>query len=147
MMQQRKVQCWIFSRGNQGQEQCLLLKTNKARGEFWQPITGTVEDHEGFFEAACRESVEETGFTFDTKPLDTTYEFEFASRSGHAKERVFALYISDCPTPKIDPKEHQDFQWIVPAKSIAHLRYPSNTNGLKHAYQLFFGNPLLEEEP
>ncbi|HRK03098.1 MAG TPA: NUDIX domain-containing protein, partial [Oligoflexia bacterium] len=46
----RKVQCWILSRSGR----CLLLLTNKRRGEFWQPVTGTVEDGESFEQAALR---------------------------------------------------------------------------------------------
>ena len=139
-MLHRKVQCWIFSQNN---EQCLLLLTNRARGEFWQPVTGTVEAGEGFFEAACRESFEETGFKFKTAPLDTVFEFDFTSRFGPTRERIFALTIDDLPEPRLDSREHQAFQWLPPLAALKLLRFPSNIDGLKKTYALVFGKELL----
>lgn len=141
-MTQRKVQCWIFSKTADGTEQCLLLRTNAARGSFWQPVTGTVEDHEGFFEAACREPLEETGFSFKAPPQDTGFEFEFSSRFGEALERVFVLEVAEPVPPKLDPREHQDYQWTTPAKALGLLRFPSNVEGLKQSYRLVFGKEL-----
>lgn len=141
----RKVQCWIFSRDAQGAGQCLLLKTNRARGEFWQPVTGSVESNEGYFEAACREPAEETGFVFNAAPVDTGYEFEFASRQGTARERIFALVVDDVPAPRLDPKEHQDFRWLDPTEAMGLLRFPSNISGLRHAYRAIFGTDLGKE--
>lgn len=135
----RKVQCWIFSRDAQGRELCLTLKTNAARGQFWQPVTGTVEDNEGYFEAACREAQEETGFTFATPPVDTGYEFEFKSRFGPAKERIFGLYVDDAPVPKLDPREHDDYQWVTPNEASKLIRFPSNREGLVQSFKRVFG--------
>lgn len=136
---QRKVQCWIYSRTPDGAERCLLLKTIPARGGYWQPVTGTVENHEGYFEAACREPIEETGFRFQSAPIDTGYEFEFHSHHGPAHERTFALVVEDMPRPSLDPKEHQDFLWESPQNALALLRFGSNIEGLKRTYRLIFG--------
>lgn len=141
-MLQRKVQCWIFSHDVQGGERCLLLKTNQARGSFWQPVTGTVENLEGYFEAACREPLEETGFRFKSAPLDSGFEFDFNSRFGPARERIFALVVDDIPTPKLDPNEHQAYQWIHPREALALLRFPSNIDGLKKTFKMVFGKDL-----
>lgn len=138
----RKVQCWIFSRAPQGAEVCLVLKTNKERGQFWQPVTGTVEEHEGYFEAACREAMEETGFSFSSAPLDTGYEFDFKSRFGPARERIFALFVDDAPIPKLDPREHDEYQWLEPAKAAGLLRFPSNYEGLVQSFKQLFGKEL-----
>ncbi len=149
-MLHRKVQCWIFSikqiSESKTQELCLLLKTIPARGNFWQPVTGSVEPNEGFFEAACREPAEETKFPFSSSPLDTGYEFDFISRQGPTRERIFTLFVEDTPLPQIDPKEHQDFQWIEPQKALKHLRYPSNLEGLRRSYKILFKKDLNELE-
>lgn len=143
MKKVRKVQVWIF---HPRSGQCLLLQTNAARGRFWQPVTGTVEDDEGYFEAACREPLEETSLAFASQPLDSGYEFTYTSRFGPAKERVFALTVADDdavpPRPILDPKEHDDFRWLAPREALKMLRFPSNSEGLKRTYALVFGKDL-----
>ncbi len=143
-MRNRKVQCWIFAVGPSvpTPPMCLLLKTNEKRGAYWQPVTGTVEQHEGYYEAACREPFEETAFSFESPPQDIGYEFEFTSQYGVTKERVFALKIENTETPKIDSKEHQDFQWIDPETALTLLKYPTNIEGLKRAYRFSFEKEL-----
>lgn len=140
----RKVQVWIFSRDKAGNPRCLLLKTNAARGAFWQPVTGTVEDGESFDAAAGREAAEETGFPFGAAPADAGYEFEFASRFGPALERTYALEVAGETVPKLDPKEHDAHRWVTPAEALALVRHPSNAEGLRKAYKLVFGRELGE---
>ena len=60
-MKKRKVQVAIFHLDEQQQKHFLLLKTNKKRGEFWQNVTGSVEEGESFEQGAIREVIEETG--------------------------------------------------------------------------------------
>ena len=103
----------------------------------------TVEAGEGFFEAACRESHEKTGFKFESAPLDSAFEFDFTSRFGPTRERIFALTINDLPEPRLDPKEHQAFQWLQPKAALKLLRFPSNIDGLKKTYAMVFGKELL----
>jgi dATP pyrophosphohydrolase len=145
-MAHRKVQCWIFYKPSDSRAfdplsegQCLLLKTNAARGSFWQPVTGSVEPGEGIYQAACREPLEETGFGTLSPPQDTGYEFDFNSGFGPTKERVFALSIDEMLEPTLDPKEHQSFQWVSPAHALTLLRYPSNLTGLRVSFKLLFG--------
>ena len=140
-MRNRKVQCWIFS-ADLSDPKCLLLKTNVARGSHWQPVTGSVESGEGWFEAACRETQEETGFQFQSPPKDVGYEFEFTSQFGVTKERVFALLVENQPNPVLDPKEHQNFEWTTPVAAITQLKYSSNVEGLKRSYKLIYGKAL-----
>ncbi|MBI2604458.1 MAG: NUDIX domain-containing protein [Deltaproteobacteria bacterium] len=143
-MGHRKVQCWIFAAdsGQPNDARCLLLKTNAARGAFWQPVTGSVEPGEGFFEAACREPLEETGFAFESPPVDVGYDFEFTSRFGVTRERVFVLTVASQQDPRLDPKEHQDFQWISPLQAIGLLRFPTNEQGLRLSFRCLFGKDL-----
>ena len=141
-MLHKKVQVWIFSKTPSGEPLCLLLKTNQARGAFWQPVTGSVEPNEGFFEAACREPNEETGFSFDTSPIDTGFEFAFISHVGNARERIYGLYVADAPTPRLDPIEHDAFQWLAPTLALPLLKFSSNIDGLKRSYRLIFEKDL-----
>lgn len=126
---------------------CLLLKTNPQRGDFWQPVTGSVEENEGFFEAACREPMEETKLPFAAPPLDTGLEFEFVSRFGPTRERIFTLYVEDMPEPILDPKEHNAFEWLSPKDVLGRLKYRSNVDGLFQSYELIFSAKLDAPRP
>lgn len=134
----RKVQVWIFSK----QGKCLLLKTNQKRGEFWQPVTGSVEKGEPLPQAALREATEETGFEFTQDPIDVQHEFRFESPFGEALEKTYAFIVSKEAKPQLDPKEHQEYQWVSPHEALALLKYPSNADGLKLSYRILFGREL-----
>ena len=142
-MKHRKVQCWIFSNSG-SQIDCLILKTIPERGGYWQPVTGTVEPEEGYFEAACREPMEETGFEFTSPPIDIGFEFEFTSKFGVTKERVFALHVDGKPDPKMDQREHLDFKWVKPSDALKMIKYPSNIEGLKKSYESIFKKAFHE---
>ena len=49
----KKVQILVIAT-HQNKKYLLRLQTNKRRGEFWQNITGSVENDESFSEAACQ---------------------------------------------------------------------------------------------
>lgn len=125
----QKVQIWVFST-----QRCLLLKTNKDRGSFWQPVTGGVEQGETFYDAAWRELREETGINKAdcvTDLLDTGYEFQFQSRwGGEALERVFVVAIQMEKEPSLDPKEHESSRWFNFDEVDSHLKYETNRKGL-----------------
>src|SRR4051812_7156859 len=72
----RKVQVWIY---RLAPFQVLLLKTNRSRGAFWQPVTGSVEDEESLPDAALREGCEESGLEFVGIPLSLERSFKFES--------------------------------------------------------------------
>ncbi|MGE4233831.1 MAG: NUDIX domain-containing protein [Bacteriovoracia bacterium] len=146
----KKVQCWLFHSINDAartknidEVSCLLLETTDARGKFWQPVTGSVEANEGFFEGACREISEETQLALKSPPLDTGYEFQYTSRFGPTIERTFGVIVEEKKEPIIDPKEHQAFQWINPKQAMQLLRFDSNKEGLKQALRQLFQITLM----
>lgn len=71
-----QVEAILFKR-NYGRIQYLTLKTIPPRGEFWQPITGGVEEGETKIEALKREVKEETGITSIVKVVEHVHYFEF----------------------------------------------------------------------
>ncbi len=125
-----KVQVWIHCVGR-----VLLLKTIPERGEFWQPVTGSVEPGESLAEAALREAREETGLAFVAAPLPLDYDFRFRSRFGHVQEHSFSLEAPSAgarlPGVTIDPKEHLEFQWVRPDDALRWLKFESNRKALE----------------
>ena len=135
-----KVQVWIFCKTSKQKPWFLLLKTCPERGEFWQPVTGSVEKDEELQTAALREASEETGLNFLGFPQNLDREFEFdapnySSGSKHVLETSFCLEaLCDTkdgeltlPTVHVDPHEHTAYQWIdSPQKILTMLRFHSN---------------------
>src|SRR2546423_1120679 len=58
----------------------LLLHRKPERGNFWQPITGSIEKGETPIETARREIIEETGNPGDPDPLDLEQSFMIESQ-------------------------------------------------------------------
>lgn len=116
--------------------QVLLLKVTPERGGFWQPVTGHVEPGESYLDAALREASEETGFTFTDPPQYLGMEYQFEGRFGPALERAYSLTVaasSTPPTPKLDPKEHTDFQWCTPSEALQAVTFPANREAIYRA--------------
>lgn len=99
----------------------LLLQTNKQRGEFWQNVTGKVEEGETYEEGALREAIEETSLQIesivDIVDLDLAHDF-IDQHKRNVHEKSFLIILDDKWNIKIDPTEHQDFKW-APLEEIA----------------------------
>ncbi len=89
----------------------LILKRAPQRGEFWQPITGGVEENETFEEAAIREVGEEIGINNDIKLIDFGYSFEFFDHGENHFEKVFGLEVNP-ETKIVISEEHTEFKWV-----------------------------------
>lgn len=119
------------------ESQVLLLRVTKERGDFWQSVTGGVEEGESYEEGALREAQEETGLRFSRQPQYLGLEYEFPSRwGGMATERAFFLPLfggEKPPSPILDPKEHVEFRWVDPANALLLLKHPMNKEAVKRA--------------
>lgn len=115
----------------------LILKRSPENGEFWQPITGGVEENEKFKEAAIREVQEEVGITNKYELIDIDYSFEFNENDVNHVEKVFGLKIS--PNEKIIlSEEHTEFKWVTGQVALAQfLKYPGNKEGFKRIMNLY----------
>jgi dATP pyrophosphohydrolase len=106
----------------------LLLKTNKKRGEFWQSVTGSVENEETYHQGALRELQEETGIETDGL-VDLDFNFEFMDRfQKQVKEQVYLCLLKKTPGEiKISPEEHTDYKWVkVNELSKEDFKFESN---------------------
>ena len=128
----QKVQVWVWHRPAGDELQVLLLRMVPARGGYWQPVTGSVEEGETLPAAALREASEETGLAFSkTGPVPLAYDFEFDSQwGGRVRETVFSL---ECLSTDVilDPREHVEWQWCSAAEAGPRLAFDSNREGLR----------------
>ena len=113
----------------------LLLQTNKRRGQFWQNVTGKVENEETFEEGALREAIEETGLNIesiiDFIDLELTHEF-IDQHKRSVEEKSFLLILDRTWNVVLDPNEHSQYKW-VDINEINHgvVKYPGNYEALE----------------
>lgn len=122
-----KVQVWVLSG-----DQVLIFKTNQKRGSFWQPITGSVEGTETPTQAALRELYEETGFNVNpSQMINLNYSFEFQARGFTFEEHAFFISLDKTRAPRVDPNEHDEFQWVGVQEALSVIRFESNREVLR----------------
>ncbi len=105
----------------------LLLKRQKPF-EFWQSVTGSLQDGESHAQAACRELDEETGIqvagnlsysgTIRTFEIDPRWRYRFAPGTVENVEHEWQLRLPEVVDVMIDANEHSDYQWLPIAAAI-----------------------------
>lgn len=150
-----KVQVWVYFQNPTNRVfYFLLLRTRPERGDFWQPVTGHVEEDEELEVAALREAKEETQLNFLSERESNSDEphskkgillpigepFQFESRGFVITEWSFALKLVvpssadekfQFPEVRLDSTEHTAFQWVTANVALQTVRYPSNAQVLK----------------
>jgi len=129
-MVNKKVQVVIFRKQLNSWE-VLLLQTNVRRGEFWQNVTGSLEDvDQQIVDGAFREVLEETSMEktavlkFSSLPLEYKFRDQWQR---DVEEFTFCFVVESNAKVKIDSSEHQNYQWIkCDMIKKDHYKYPSN---------------------
>jgi lipoyl(octanoyl) transferase len=117
----------------------LLLHRRPERGDFWQPVSGTIEEDESAVATARRELVEETGHAADPTPLDLTQSFliesqYLASRYPSpiiASEIVFRAPIDSRVPIRIDTREHDDWGWFTLDRALQKIKWTDDREALE----------------
>ena len=120
-------------------ERVLLLHRRRERGDFWQPVSGTIEADESAIATARRELVEETGHAAEPSPLDLTQSFLIESQYLAARypspiiasEIVFRAQLDSRLPIRIDPLEHDDWGWFTLAEANAKIRWTDDREALE----------------
>ena len=120
-------------------DRVLLLHRRPERGDFWQPVSGTIDDDESPLATARREVIEETGQTAAPLPLDLTQSFLIESQflaSRYpapiiASEVVFHAGLDSSRPIRIDPLEHDDWGWFPLAEAFGKIRWSDDRDALE----------------
>lgn len=92
----------------------LLLQTNRKRGEYWQNVTGKIDEGEAYEEGALREAKEETGI--ESKWIKHFIDLELShdfidDKKRDVHEKSYVILVDRIFDVKIDPHEHMNHRW------------------------------------
>ncbi len=115
---------------NEGMIEYLLLKRNKNRGGFWQPVTGGVEEGESLLFAARREVFEESGIDKVKNIYDLKYSFKYMANNKIITEHVFAFEAFNKEI-NLQRGEHSNYVWLEYEDAVKLLKWDTNIDSFK----------------
>lgn len=138
------IQVLIYPvRKTKGEWEYLMLKRVDNRGGFWQGVTGAPENNETNSEAAKRELYEETGYRsvnlIKTEisyviPMEDRWKNIYPEGTKEIPEYLFIAKINHLNPPKIDPIEHDEWNWCDFEEALELLSLEDNKNALKFVH-------------
>jgi lipoyl(octanoyl) transferase len=133
----------------------LLLHRRRERGDFWQPITGTIEDSEAPLDTARRELIEETGHAATPLPLDLSQSFLIESHFLEARypspiiasEICFHAELDSRLPIRIDPEEHDEWGWFTFDEAYERIRWTDDREALTRLLSVLGSQLSAEHRP
>jgi lipoyl(octanoyl) transferase len=129
-------------------DRVLLLHRKPERGNFWQPITGSIEAGESPSETARREIVEETGNEAEPHDLGLTQSFLIESQYLAARyetpiiasEVGFAAALDSRLPIRMDPDEHDEYGWFTFSEAYERIKWTDDREALERFAKLKMEN-------
>jgi lipoyl(octanoyl) transferase len=122
----------------------LLLRRSPARGGFWQPVTGRMEQGESPDAAARRELREETGADVPVEPLGYRHTFALDPSLNRVRPGALVLVEEIAFAARLPAgfaaslsDEHSEHAWAAPEEAVKLLRFA----GLRRAVSLATARP------
>ncbi|MGZ8868007.1 MAG: lipoyl(octanoyl) transferase LipB [Thermoanaerobaculia bacterium] len=120
-------------------DRVLLLHRRAERGNFWQPITGSIEEGETPAQTAKREMIEETGIPVTPSEVGLTQSFMIESQFLSAKhpgpiiasEVAFSVAVDSRMPIQMDPEEHDEYGWFTFAEAYEKIRWTDDREALE----------------
>lgn len=117
----------------------LLLHRKPERGNFWQPITGSIEPSELPQDAAAREVVEETGHRAVPSRIDLAQSFMIDSQFLSAKhgspviadELAYLAQLDSSMPIALDATEHDSFGWFTFPQAYQTIQWTDDREALE----------------
>ena len=131
----------------------LLFLVLYHRGAYWNFPKGKIEKEERSFEAALRETREETGLTARDlrviRDFKTREQFAFR-RSGQKVFKIIIFYLAETRTPqvRISDRSHQGYGWF-PYREASRIlgKYEESQKVLKEANDFICGKGTRHSGP
>ena len=120
-------------------DRVLLLHRRAERGNFWQPITGSMEPGETPADTARREMIEETGIAVTPSASGLTQSFMIESQFLAAKysspiiasEVAFTARVDTAGPIRLDTEEHDAYGWFSFGEAYEKIRWTDDREALE----------------
>ena len=117
----------------------LLLHRRPERGNFWQPITGSIESGESANDAASRELHEETGNGAVPEAMNLTQSFMIESQYLAARyplpiiasEVAYTARLDSALPIRMDAEEHDEYGWFTFAEAYERIKWSDDREALE----------------
>jgi lipoyl(octanoyl) transferase len=128
----------------QDRDRVLLLHRKPERGNFWQPITGSIETGELPIDAARREMIEETGHRSEPAPMNLMQSFMIESQFLSAKhpspiiasEVAYTAALDSSAPLSLDAAEHDGYGWFTFGEAYEKIRWTDDREALEQLERL-----------
>ena len=120
----------------------VLMLQRKDDSEFWQSVTGTLDDGETPQQAAVREVKEETGIDIITERLNLIdcnesvvfeifphFRYKYAPNVTHCREHWFLLAVKQEFEPILS--EHFAYRWLEAKQAAELTKSPNNAKAIE----------------
>lgn len=127
-----KVEGIIFSKVD-GDFKFLIIKRVPEDGDFWQPLTESLEDGESIEECLKRGIKEELGLSEIIRVTERLWSFPWENKRGEPNiDLVYGVEILFDAPVKINPKEHSEFKWCTFDEAMSLLGKDNNKKAFTH---------------
>ncbi len=111
----------------------LIIKRVPADGDFWQPLTESLEDGESIEECLRRGVKEELGLDNIKGVTERLWSFPWENKKGEPNiDLVYGVEISESDEIKINPEEHSEYKWCGFDEAMSLLGKENNKNAFLH---------------
>ena len=125
----------------------ILLLSRADKSNFWQSVTGSLEQDESPIQTAKREVLEETGIiceNFLLQDWNLSHEYEifshwqyrYAPGVKYNTEHIFGLELPKKMPVTLSPNEHIDFKWVSLEEAKKTVFSWTNVKALEKLYEI-----------
>ena len=140
------VSVFVLRRDGQHDNVLLMRRTGNILTGEWCQVAGEVERGETAWQAALRETSEETGLALDRLySADMCEQFYEADRDAITLTPVFVGYVAQGSTVQLNA-EHSEFRWVSLDDAVQLVPFTGQRTTLEHIRREFVErapNPLL----
>lgn len=125
----------------------ILLLSRVDKKNFWQSITGSIEENESPYQTAKREVLEETGINCKNYILEDwnlKHRYKIFSHWQHRygpgvhfnEEHIFGLELPKKISITLSPNEHNDYKWVGLEEAKKIVFSWTNVKALEKLYEI-----------